>query len=687
MNGIVVLGLLALAVSAGAAELHVSPEGDDRNPGTPGAPMRTLQAALDRARSLGPATLLLAPGEYPVEAGIVLGPEHGGTAGTPMTIRSEIPHMARITGARRVTGFAPVSEEEAAALICPEARRHVRVADLAAQGFAPLRALPPRYQAPGVEEVFFDGRPMQSARWPNEGFSAFTEVLDSGASAPVHWVTREVYHPGSFRFPNDRAASWDFSRGVYLHGFWCYEWADETLRAASYDPETRELRLAAMHAYGIGHPWRPEEPREFYAIHVFEELDQPGEYYLDRQANRLYFWPPGDLDAIPVWLSVCGEPLLKAEGVAHLLIEGLVFENGCGNGIELHECRGVRVENCRILNMGLNGIVIIEGSENHVTRCEVARAGEAAVRVRAGDRRTLTPGRCSVTGNRLYDMGRHAWQRGRGVVLGGCGNRVAHNLIHGSPTGAIAYSGNEQVIELNEIHDVCRFYSDVGVLYTGRDWASQGNIVRWNLMYRITNRAVGHGTNAIYLDDCDSGDTVEGNIVFGGARRGVLLGGGRDNDIRGNVFVGLPVGIQVDARGPRAICMDRSDSWNLLAKCEALDYQSDLWRERYPRLARIMEEDPLLPMGNSVRGNLFIGCEQWRNLARDVDPEWIEWKGNVFREAADFPFLPPDPATAVPDRDMLPRLWEGVEGFEPIPVERIGPRGLERSAGPPAPAG
>ncbi len=141
---------------------------------------------------------------------------------------------------------------------------------------------------------------MQSARWPNDGFVEFDKVIDSGASGVTHWVSRTVYRPGSFQFPGDRAKSWDFSRGVWLHGFWCYEWSDEVPKAASYDPAASgELRLAAMHTYGIGSPWRKDSKHSFYALHVFEELDQLGEYYLDRQNNRLYFWPPGDVKKTP----------------------------------------------------------------------------------------------------------------------------------------------------------------------------------------------------------------------------------------------------------------------------------------------------------------------------------------------------------------------------------------------------
>ena len=340
----------------------------------------------------------------------------------------------------------------------------------------------------------------------------------------------------------------------------------------------------------------------------------------------------------------------------------------------MSECRSTRVENCLVRNVGLGGIRVSGGTDNHVVGCEVTRTGSAAVSVTAGDRKTLTSGNCSVVGNHLHHLGRYDWGGGRGVTLGGCGNRVVNNLIHDCPTGGVAYGGNEHVLELNEIHHVCLLYSDVGVFYTGRDWASRGNIVRWNYIHSIAN-GEGSGSQAIYLDDCDSGDLVVGNIVFGGVGRGVLLGGGRDNTIRGNVFIDLAKGIYVDARGPRGITLDQPGSWNLKAKCEEVGYLSPLWRERYPKLASVLDEQPLLPMGNVMEDNLFIGCKEPFSLTKEVKPEWLTRDRNHEFRMADFPFLPNSAAGAVLDLARLPEIWKDIPGFEPIPVTRIGLRG------------
>jgi len=662
--------VLLLPLTAMAKDVYVSKTGSDVNPGTNEEPLATIGKAVDALRGAGPGTIWIGPGEYYVDGGVALGVEHGGTAERPLVIRGTEARTARLSGARPVEGFRPITPEEAKPLVSDEAKQHVLVADLKGQGFPPLAELPDKHRAHGCEELVFDGEPMQSARWPNDEFAVFTEVTDAGASKPTHWVQRDVYRPGSFRFPGERAKSWDLKRGVWLHGFWCYDWSDEAIKAASYDPAAGELRLAAKHTYGVGSPWRKDSPRRFYALHVFEELDRPGEYWLDRQHGRLYFWPPGDVADSPVRLTVCAKPLLTADGFAHLVIRDLTVENGRGSGIVLRNCRHCRVEGCLVRNMGKSGIHLT-GTDVTAVGCEVTATASYGISVHGGDRKTLTPGRCAVVGCHVHRVGRLDWQGGRGVTLGGCGNRMANNLIHHCPTGGVSYGGNEHLLELNEIHDVCLYYSDVGVFYTGRDWSSRGNVVRWNYIHDVANNA-GHGSSAIYLDDCDSGDTVVGNIVFGGVGRGLLLGGGRDNTIRGNIFIGLPIGIHVDARGPRGITLDRPGSWNLLAKCEQVDYLSPLWRERYPRLAAVMENSPLMPLGNSIRNNILIGCKKPFSISKGIEEAWLGRENNHEWGREEFPFLPAEGADEKLDLAKLPAIWEKVPGFEPIPVEKIG---------------
>ena len=674
MFWLLMVGLvMSLPHTAAAKDVYVAANGDDAAPGTQDKPLATIQKALDAMRGAGGGTIWIGPGEYFVEQGVKLDAAHSGTEQQPLIIRGTEPGKARLSGGRPVKDFRPITPAEAKPLISDEAKKHVLVADLKAQGFDPLDKLPVQYHSHGAEEVVFDDRPMQSARWPNEGFAVFTEVIDAGASKPVHWVRREVYRPGSFRFPTDRAKRWNFDRGVWLHGFWCYDWADEAIKAGSFNAETGELRLAAKHGYGVGNPWKADSKRHFCVLHVFEELDQPGEYYLDRENHRLYFWPPADVNKHAVEVTLSTNPLLRADKVSHLVVRDLVIENGRREGVSFRGCSQARIESCVVRNVGQNGIDV-SGEHVSVVRCEVTQTGRRGISAHGGDRKTLTPGNCSILASTVHHTGRIDWGGGRGVTLSGCGNRAAHNLVHHTPTGAYLYSGNEHVLEFNEAHHVCEIYSDVGVFYTGRDWASRGNIVRWNYIHDSINNE-GHGSVGIYLDDCDSGDTVIGNIVFGAVGRGVLLGGGRDNTLIGNIFIDMPRGIHVDARGPRGITLDQPGSWNLLAKCEAVDYLSPLWKKRYPRLAATMDNDPLLPMGNLMHRNILIGCKKPFALSGDVKPEWLDRKDNLIAEMADYPSLPAAGQGEL-DLTILPAIWKNVPGFEPIPFEKIGPDGM-----------
>ena len=662
-------GVVCCALSVGARDVFVAQNGNDADPGTRDKPLATVEKAAETMLGAGGGTIWIGSGEYFLKQGVSLDARHSGSTGQPLVIRSLPPGQVRLSGSRTVSRFRPLSADEARPLISDEAKRHVVVADLASQGFPPLSQLPALYHTHGCEEVVFGDLPMRPARWPNDGFAYFTNVIDSGSSPLTHWDIRTVLRPGAFQFPGDRAKRWDFIRGVWLQGFWCYRYWDSTLKAASYNPGTGELRFAAKDEFGIGSPraWDKNKTYPFYALHVFEELDCPGEYYLDRKNNRLYFWPPGDLAKTPVRLTLCAKPLLQARDVTNLVVRGLTLENGRGLGVAISGSSRCRIENCLIRNVGQRGVEL-DGSDLSLFRCEITQTAAGGVGVNGGDRKSLTPGKCSVVGCRIHHLGRQNWDGGRAVFLNGCGNRVANNLIHDGPSGAIRYGGNEHLIELNEIYAMCSLYEDVGVIYTGRDWASQGNVVRWNYIHDISSK----DAQALYLDDCDSGDTLIGNIVFKGGKHGVMLGGGRDNTFLGNIFIDMPIGIHVDARGPVGIVFNKDDSWNLLAKCEKLDYQSPLWKARYPRLARVMAEDPLQPLGNVLHENILIGCKQPFELKNGTDQKWLDRTNNLVLGSADVPGLTGEGADGRLDLHKLPEIWKRVTGFQPIPIDRIG---------------
>jgi hypothetical protein len=100
-----------------------------------------------------------------------------------------------------------------------------------------------------------------------------------------------------------------------------------------------------------------------------------------------------------------------------------------------------------------------------------------------------------------------------GISLTGVGNRAANNLIHSAPHMAIYFSGNEHVIEYNEIHHVSFESNDAGAIYAGRDWTMRGNVIRHNYLHDITGFE-NRGCVGVYLDDMFASAAIYGN-VFG----------------------------------------------------------------------------------------------------------------------------------------------------------------------------
>jgi hypothetical protein len=129
----------------------------------------------------------------------------------------------------------------------------------------------------------------------------------------------------------------------------------------------------------------------------------------------------------------------------------------------------------------------------------------------------------------------------------------------------------------------------------------------------------------VYLDDCDSGDTVFGNIFY---RTGwsAFVGGGRYNTIANNLFVECTSALHLDDRGLKRARPGEGpkDGWDLLAKLQALKWQASPWKDRYPHLVNIMEDDPKLPLHNVFRGNVAINCPRFLQIHGSVRTSSLE---------------------------------------------------------------
>jgi hypothetical protein len=190
------------------------------------------------------------------------------------------------------------------------------------------------------------------------------------------------------------------------------------------------------------------------------------------------------------------------------------------------------------------------------------------------------------------------------VEVIGVGHRVIGNRIHDAPHVAIAFSGNDHVIERNTIERVCEEANDAAAIAAGRDWTMRGTVIRNNVLRHIHGFR-GAGCNGVMLDDMFSGTTITGN-VFEDVARGVLVGGGRDNVIDGNRFRDCGAAIRVDSRGLKWAAYSIAQS--MRPALDAMPYQVPPWSTRYPELPGILADEPAAPRHNRIAHNTAVRC-------------------------------------------------------------------------------
>ncbi|MCE5276910.1 MAG: right-handed parallel beta-helix repeat-containing protein [Planctomycetaceae bacterium] len=657
----------------GQVVYHVSPRGSDENPGTADKPFASLQHARDAVRlakrqpGFAGATVRVNAGVYPISRGLELTDADSGTAQAPVRYCAGAGKPARLIGGIVVpaAAFKPAADGPDRARLHRTAARKILVADLAALGVKNLPVWPDKTRGgSGMPELFFDAQPMQVARWPNKGWVTIEKVISAGAKRAMFAGPVSGSGGGVFQYSDPRPAAWNASAGVWLSGYWCHDWADETLRIKSIDADKKTIALAAPHGYGIGGSGK----RRYFAINLLEELDAPGESYLDAKGLRLYFHPPADLASGEVVLSLLTEPLIKLSGASHVTVEGLTLEACRNAAVMIEGGQGVRISGCQIRNTGRAGVVIASGTDHGVGGCQISNTGTVGISIAGGDRKTLTPAGNWAADNHIHHFSRLQRTYAPAVSLQGVGNRVSHSLIHDAPHCAVLFGGNENVIEFNEFHSVCQETGDVGVIYTGRDWTVRGNVIRHNYIHDVKGPGV-YGAQGVYLDDCASGTIVRGN-VFVKVQRALQIGGGRDNVIENNLVVDCPASLAFDNRGLGWMKHHVGKDGVMPKRLTDMPYKTPPWSTKYPPLLTLLGDEPGSPKGNVVRHNVIAAAGAMQ-LAGEVTRYGTVSDNLVLKTA---PKLPLAPASEV---------FKKLPAFKPIPFDQIGPRRHTEQQGQP----
>ena len=474
----------------------------------------------------------------------------------------------------------------------------------------------------------------------------------------------------NFICAQDRPRRWTQAEEPWFHGYWQYLWADYHVRAANIDTNSGLVTLATTPgSYGLA-PLAP-----YYALNLLEEIAVPGEWYLNRSTGTLYFWPPSAPSGAEIYVSMLEAPLVSLNAAAYVTFKDLTFEMSRGDLVSIQNGQSNALQRCVLRNAG-NCAAKVSGYGSGLDRCEISAPGDDGVVLAGGNRSLLTASGNYVRNCRIHGFSRWTWTYAPAVKLnsGSVGLLVAHNLMYDAPHTAILLEpGNNHVVEYNEIHDVCRWSSDAGAIYTGRDLGARGTVIRYNFLHDIGSSFTGYGTQGIYLDDCISGIRVYGNVLYRIATYAVQNGGGRDNLIENNVMARCGAALNGDARGLGWMMANGGSSnvwWNL----QNLPYRGSVWSNAFPGCAAIPTN-----WSTAVAENWLApgGCVFSRNLgfsngtfAAESDQCFQYYRAFTNHLANADPLFVDEPHLDLTLRTNSPAF--DLPGFQPIPFKQIG---------------
>ena len=548
-----VAAALATGARCGEVRFYVATNGNDAwsgalrgpNAAKTDGPFATLTCARDAIRQLTggkapeqPVKVLVRGGTHYLPDTLALEPQDSGTATCPMAYEACRGEKVVLSGGRRITGWKPCKGK-------------IQKCDLKALGLGGLR----------FKQLFYNGTRQPLARVPN---------ADPTRPRTGGWM----YVPKTFPVPDydpakhDRTWTKPYDPAMKSHLIydpakldptrWARPaeaevsifpwqcWNNNIVPVASIDTAKRVITLS-----GKGASYKIIRGNRFFVQNVFEELDAPGEWYLDTSTATIYFWPPDGklatsevvVPALDSVVAMRGDAKAKAF-VRHVRIAGFTILASRSAAVSLSAAEHCTVAKCTFANIGREAVYVgAASSENRVAGNDITDTGTSGVRIRHGTRNT-------VSNNHIHHFS-VVLRNHSGVAAGGKANIISHNLIHDCPRSGVTFGGAGNVMELNRVHHVNLEASDscaIG-MYCGGSYekarAQMGNIVRYNFVsdtggYSMqtpgTWRTPWH-TYGIRMDDLTSGVTVLGNIIVRTVSGAVQIHSGQDNVLENNIIV------------------------------------------------------------------------------------------------------------------------------------------------------
>lgn len=539
-------GLFRLA-NAQPVIIYVSPIGNDQNSGkSDDAPLASLQKALDTwagmrksGKTNSPATILLAGGTYQLINPVIITPENGGTATSSLTIRSAENQKVVFNGAQKISGWKKYKNNIWVAPV-PEAKSGTW----------------------NFNQLFVNGKDKVLARFPNEGFYTVAGFPDGGEEIDYHQPCKR------FQFKaGDLNTQWKNIKDIRVIVY--HFWTDTHLVIDSIDSKTNIVTFKHQADKRFTDDFSNEGAR-YIVENVFEGLDSPGEWFLDRNKGMVYYMPmPGEnMETAEILAPITkefirfqGDPLSKR--VENVSIENINFEysNFILPEDDANDFQGsvtipasvtakgatrITIKGCSFKNMGNFAFDIQSGcSAIQVVGNNLERMAAGAFKINGGTEENHPLERTkniTIADNEILHYG-EKYPSAVGILIRNAeACYVGHNhIFDGWYTGiSIGWQwgyqrsvSRDNIIEFNHIHQIGQgLLSDMGGIYTLG--VSPGTVIRNNLIHNVESNK--YGGWGIYNDEGSTHILIENNIVYNTKYAAYDIHYAKELTVRNNIF-------------------------------------------------------------------------------------------------------------------------------------------------------
>jgi hypothetical protein len=533
-------GLTALAspASAATADLWVSPSGSDTTgTGSSSAPWATIQKARDyiSAQGLndamtGDVVVHVRPGTYYQTSTIAFTNADSGSNGHQVIYRAEGGvGSAHLVGGQPVTGWSPYAGNVYRSLVGTSAD----FSTLYENGTRARLARTPNY-------VFNPALPSSQAPYLNsQGVAGSRTALQYAAAD---------YNPAGWNLAGASVNIWSGST---------WDWFSDKARISDVNTTTHQLTLTDSTRYGIGSGSR------YFVQGVLDLLDQPGEFYLDRAAGYLYYYPRYGAIANQTIIAPKVKQLVSFTGssetaLAHdIVLDGVTLEMtdfstsfrhawvSAGDSGETHtypmydrqinlpaDRQGmvfmtntdhITITNAHLNDAGYSAVyMLFHNQHNEISNSLIEHTGHSGVYLEGrypGEGDVLN--HTTITNTMIHDVGELVGSAAGVHIMNSSNNTLSSLEIYNSPRYAISiaayrdpaiaqadvYARGNTITNVR-IHDVCQDSGDTGAIYTwGLESGSGGPYVQntWNQLtidgIHADSSMTDAAPNGFFMDD------------------------------------------------------------------------------------------------------------------------------------------------------------------------------------------